>query len=446
MVPKLQVDLSKEVVGILGLFKRREYLISYVLLPILLCMLTGLIGLDFFSRGFSFSSIDALLIGYVICTGFTFLMFFGLISADAPFSIDRPRTILVSLGISFFLAYFCGRIFIGFLIPVYYPNINPKGEFYNLIAFSASFLPMAPFLAYLLGGFFIIYLVLISRIDFPERPQLTYAQRKALRMQKKGSSRSIREFECTRCGNPLPAHAKFCDSCAYPVDLPYQDHTSYQQVSFQQAVRLLDSDHYQRGSRMNIEFECIVHQPASSEQFGGPAPHRTLRVTDHLGFLSRTLYIWGDQGYRYNINLASTLQPGDRILVIGPRRPKDSPYYKDHNGEDVFWIERWNGKSGSSGTRLLKLEDVSQMKPEKPVIPSIKAEITQTKVEYFAPSNDLSVSPPFYCQICSIKHAAGTPRLQCDSCGRYVCTESYESMKLAGRDLCPMCEGTLNPV
>ncbi len=51
--------------------------------------------------------------------------------------------------------------------------------------------------------------------------------------------------------------------------------------------------------------------------------------------------------------------------------------------------------------------------------------------------------PAFYCQLCGERHKAGIPRLQCQSCGRYVCTSSFQQMKQVGRTVCPMCNGLL---
>lgn len=56
------------------------------------------------------------------------------------------------------------------------------------------------------------------------------------------------------------------------------------------------------------------------------------------------------------------------------------------------------------------------------------------------------IHPPFHCQLCGIKHPAGTPRLQCENCGRFVCTDSFADMARVGRTICPMCEGKLTPI
>ena len=251
---------------------------------------------------------------------------------------------------------------------------------------------------------------------------------------------------CGRCGKRLPQRARFCDSCAYPVEIPKKEEGAFKRVSFRQAVELLDSESYPRGTRLDIEFECVVTQAASPEKSGGPAPYRTIRVTDPGKVTTRTLYVWGDLGHRYNIELVAALNPGDRLLVIGPRRPKDSPYYKDENQRDMFWIERWDGTVSGTGTRLLKLEDISSMKVETEVSSPKKP----TDLIEFTPEAPVAkpqtLTPPFYCQLCSIKHAAGTPRMQCDACGRFVCIEAFADMAQVGRTNCPMCDGKLSSV
>jgi hypothetical protein len=55
-------------------------------------------------------------------------------------------------------------------------------------------------------------------------------------------------------------------------------------------------------------------------------------------------------------------------------------------------------------------------------------------------------SPPFYCQICAIKHLAGTQRMQCEECGRSICIDSFADMAKVGRTKCPLCDGKLSAV
>ncbi|MHA2226164.1 MAG: hypothetical protein ACXAC8_13215 [Candidatus Hodarchaeales archaeon] len=248
---------------------------------------------------------------------------------------------------------------------------------------------------------------------------------------------------CERCGKDLPKRARYCDTCAYPVNIPQQKEVAFQRISFRQAIGLLDSETYPRGSRMDIEFESLVLEPASPEEDIGPSPHRKIRITDPGQFVKRTLYIWGDLDRRHNIDLAASLEKGDRILIIGPSRPKDdSRYYKDENGQDVFWITSWNGTALGSGTRLLKLQVIPPKKVEEP-LPHVKSkDVIEFSKETPLVQKDM-LTPPFYCQLCSIKHTAGTPRMQCDSCGRFVCIEAFAEMAQVGRTNCPMCDGKL---
>lgn len=54
-------------------------------------------------------------------------------------------------------------------------------------------------------------------------------------------------------------------------------------------------------------------------------------------------------------------------------------------------------------------------------------------------------TPPFYCQLCGEKHPAGQACMQCETCARMVCVESYTDMLKVGRSTCPMCGGQLHP-
>ena len=49
----------------------------------------------------------------------------------------------------------------------------------------------------------------------------------------------------------------------------------------------------------------------------------------------------------------------------------------------------------------------------------------------------------FYCELCSIKHASGTPRMKCEVCSRYICVEAFVEMTKVGKATCPMCDGKL---
>ncbi|MHA2096467.1 MAG: hypothetical protein ACW98F_17750, partial [Candidatus Hodarchaeales archaeon] len=284
-----------------------------------------------------------------------------------------------------------------------------------------------------------------NKIDFRAvsyRSSLYMRSRMAVPPQYPVSPKPIVDKFCSRCGKGLPARAKFCDSCAYPVGIPRQKKISFKRVSFKQATELLDSDAYISGKKMDIEFECVVSDPASQEKVDGQASYRTVTVTDPAQLFKRTLHVWGDHGHMYNINLISSLKQGDRLLVIGPRKPKDSSIDEDLYGKEAFWIEMWDGTISDSGTRLLKLEDVSALKQEEEEAPVRKEDVVVGKSFKFTPSTSI-VQPPFYCQLCSVKHSAGTPRMQCESCGRFVCVEAFAEMVKVGRSSCPMCDGKL---
>ncbi|MFX0182018.1 MAG: hypothetical protein ACFE95_02955 [Candidatus Hodarchaeota archaeon] len=457
-IPKIQVDVSKRPVGVLKLLTEREFILFFILTSCLISIVTGMIGLifsmsgtqPFLEEGLSSIEIAVIFFGYANCIVFALFAVKKFFSEQISFSIHRSRTIVISLGIAFLIAAFIGSILIIIILTVIYPDYSRDNPAYEAIESSASFFAMPQLIGWLLGGFILIHLVLVNKIDFRK----VYIWRRAQRFApprppaplSPPSPRAIRTEPgvfCMRCGKGLPPRARYCDICAYPVSIPQQEEISFKRVSFKHAVELLDSESYHRGTRMNIEFECMVQQPASPEQPGGPAPYRTIQVTDPGGVVTRTLYVWGDPGHRYNINLVASIKQGDRILVIGPRRPKDSPYYKDEAKQDVFWIERWDGTESDTGTRLLKLEDVSAMKvEEEPLVSEKGPEVIEKTTEYFSPEAK-TVSPPFYCQLCSLKHPAGMPRMQCEACGRYLCVDSFADMAKVGRTACPMCDGKL---
>ncbi|UCE12742.1 MAG: hypothetical protein JSV04_11170 [Candidatus Heimdallarchaeota archaeon] len=76
-------------------------------------------------------------------------------------------------------------------------------------------------------------------------------------------------------------------------------------------------------------------------------------------------------------------------------------------------------------------------------IPGKKSDVIETPTE---PLSKTITQPPFHCQLCGIKHPTGTPRMQCENCGRFVCTDSFADMARVGRTVCPMCEGKLTPM
>ena len=61
-----------------------------------------------------------------------------------------------------------------------------------------------------------------------------------------------------------------------------------------------------------------------------------------------------------------------------------------------------------------------------------------------APVNRTRILPPFYCELCAIKHPAGIKRMQCEACGRSICLESFFDMTKADRTVCPLCDGKLS--
>ena len=73
---------------------------------------------------------------------------------------------------------------------------------------------------------------------------------------------------------------------------------------------------------------------------------------------------------------------------------------------------------------------------------AMKIESESTSPTYLSKEKSLLLAP-FYCQLCGGKHPAGTPRFQCQECGRNLCTTSFSDMIAAGRTTCPMCDGTL---
>ncbi len=177
-------------------------------------------------------------------------------------------------------------------------------------------------------------------------------------------------------------------------------------VSFLEAISLLDSKTYPEGTRMDIEFECLVFERCSEKKTYGPAPYRLLRVTDNLYSIVRTLYIWGDQGYTYNMNLAASLKKGDRLLVSNPTRPRNSSYSRDERGNNAFWVEQWDERSTKQGSQLVK-------KTESREICSVcRQPITSEEEIIYCPTCQNPFHPPHFaeslkltgkCPICATK-------------------------------------------
>ncbi|MFW9780296.1 MAG: PHD finger domain-containing protein [Candidatus Heimdallarchaeota archaeon] len=97
-------------------------------------------------------------------------------------------------------------------------------------------------------------------------------------------------------------------------------------------------------------------------------------------------------------------------------------------------------KQSVEGSRMAKVTEF--VAPQKGGKVANVSEISQTT----STSPATSHSPPFYCQLCGVKHIAGTPRMQCDNCGRYVCVEAFAESAKVGRVVCPMCDGRLVPI
>jgi hypothetical protein len=439
---KLQIDTNKPRISIFALLLKRDFLLYFFCPATLISIIGGLIGIYLSFQGMiTYSETDTnshlyslVLVGYVFCVLFTFLVIRIFYVKKQDYIIHRPRTILLSQGIAYFCAYAIGQVFTTYILTS--PSSTDPGSL--LYSEISVYFTSSHFMAWLIGGFLLMYFILVRKIDYRAYAlsQYSYSYPQSVIRPRHTDTRM-----CVRCGKILPIHAKFCTDCAYPVGIPKEKEISFNRVSFKQALDLLDSEAYYRGTRMDIEFECVVLDTASPEKSGGPAPYRTIQVSDPSRLYTRTLHVWGDLGHRYNINLVSSLSNGDRILVIGPRRPKDSHYYKDQAGQDVFWIERWDGTIADSGTRLLKLEDVSSQQPtEVTYTPKIDSSVKSEKTQ-ISPQMNL---PPFYCQLCSLKHTAGTPRMQCEACGRFVCVDSFADMVKVARSSCPMCDGKLS--
>ena len=80
------------------------------------------------------------------------------------------------------------------------------------------------------------------------------------------------------------------------------------------------------------------------------------------------------------------------------------------------------------------------------MVPSEKSEdiqVTETKDRELQEIPKTMDMPPFYCQLCGERHPAGTPRMQCEECGRSICVDSFSDMTKVGRKSCPMCGGEM---
>ncbi|MHA1226989.1 MAG: zinc ribbon domain-containing protein, partial [Candidatus Hodarchaeales archaeon] len=359
------------------------------------------------------------------CGIFSWIAAKTLIRNDLDSSIINPWVVVRALGLAFFIGYIINYSLFSSLIKPVEESYMDEG----LISVSIQ-----PFVSWIFGGFYISKKTSDSIVSTRPKPiglssNYFYGTKnsvrpKPIRVPSKYSQRKSSPSKyCHICGAYIPLGYKFCRNCGSRISGQSVKRQQYLVVDFKEAVRQLDSEQIPRGKRMNIQFECIVYDLASPEKIGGPAPYRTIRVSDPNKEITRTLHVWGDYGHKHNINLVSTLEKGERILIIGSRRPKDSPYYKDDWGRDVFWIERWDGTENDTGTKLFKIEDKKEV--------------------FFEGKTKSYMSPAFYCQLCTEKHPAGTKALQCTNCGRFICEKSYNDMVEVGRKKCPMCDGKL---
>ncbi|MHA1974060.1 MAG: hypothetical protein ACTSW1_13765 [Candidatus Hodarchaeales archaeon] len=380
---------------------------SYVKTVIFNYLLT-LIGFSIVKTGEEINPIIMLLVGWVACYIFGWVVAKNLVKKDLALSIENPWVVVRALGLAFLITYIITHSFFS----SYYKLVDE----WSLNEVLAS-VNVQPFLSWFLGGFYLskrAYTSIIPMKRVPRSYRYVYPRKTRIASGK----------YCHKCGMYNPLEYGFCRNCGANLSDKSTNQKHYLVVDFKEAVRQLDSEKTPRGQRMDIQFECVVYSPASSERSGGSAPYRTIRVSDPNREITRTLHVWGDYGHRHNFDLVGSLQKGDRILVMGPRRPKDSKYYKDEWGRDVFWIERWDGTENDNGTRMYKIEEKEVVTFEKD-------------------SRSFS-TPPFYCQLCAEKHPAGTVALQCTNCGRFICEKSYKEMVEAGRNKCPMCDGKLD--
>jgi len=177
-------------------------------------------------------------------------------------------------------------------------------------------------------------------------------------------------------------------------------------ISFLEAVYLLDSNTYHEGTHMNIEFECLAYERCSERKTYGPAPYRLLRVTDNQYSSVRTLYVWGDQGYTRNMNLAASLNKGDRLLVSNPTRPRNSSYARDERGNNAFWVEYWDERTAEKGSRLVKISE------SRETCSVCRRPITSDEEIIYCPTCQSPFHPPHFaetlkltgkCPICATK-------------------------------------------
>ena len=114
-------------------------------------------------------------------------------------------------------------------------------------------------------------------------------------------------------------------------------------VSFQEAVFILNT--HTNEEIINIEFECLAFDKCSDQKNFGPAPYRTLRITDLKNSNARSLYIWGEEKYK-------DIKKGVKLLISNPVIPKSGSYSRDEYGNLSFWIVQKKGSKISNLTSL----------------------------------------------------------------------------------------------
>jgi len=112
------------------------------------------------------------------------------------------------------------------------------------------------------------------------------------------------------------------------------------------------------------------------------------------------------------------------------------PIPRDQETQSLYAIQKQSTISNKYSDEVSKQDIISNdhqiIKQESKVYPPIIKEKMS--------------SPPFYCQLCAIKHPAGTQRMQCDECGRSICIDSFTDMAKVGRTKCPLCDGKISAV
>ncbi|MFX0088035.1 MAG: hypothetical protein ACFFAU_20445 [Candidatus Hodarchaeota archaeon] len=116
-------------------------------------------------------------------------------------------------------------------------------------------------------------------------------------------------------------------------------------VSFLDAVSLLNTR--TDDEIIDIEFECLAFDKCSDKKNFGPAPYRTLRITDLKNSDVRSLYIWDEKDYNY-------IKKRVRLLISNPIKPNTGSYSRDEYGNLSFWID---SKKGSRITNITHLRE-----------------------------------------------------------------------------------------